>query len=399
MYQPGPLEGIKVLDFTHVLAGPFTTMLLGDLGAEIIKIEFPGRGDSTRLSGPPFKNGESAYFVSHNRNKKSISIDLKRKEGVEIAKRLVKDSDVLVESFRTGVMDRLGLGYEEMRELRPDLIYASLNAFGNKGPYKYKPGFELIVQSLTGLINVQTEPDRRPFKIQIQVVDLTTGMFLAIAIISALYHRQRTGLGQKVETSLLESTIAMMANLTGIYFMAGKVPTNMGTKNPQVMPSQAFRTKDSFVAVVTQAQHWEKFCKALEKPEWIKDEKLSDGKYRVDHYDEMERLIEEVTTTKTTKEWVKIFDEHQVAAGPVNTIEEMFEDPQVKALEMIESMHHGIAGNIKLVSPPWKLSASPGGIKLPPPTLGEHTTEVLKGSGFSPEEIEGLKKKGVIYGD
>ena len=399
MYQPGPLEGIRVLDFTHVLAGPFTTMLLGDLGAEILKIEFPGRGDSTRLSGPPFKNGESAYFISHNRNKKSISIDLKKKEGVKIAKRLVKDSDVLVESFRTGVMDRLGLGYEEIRELRPDLIYASLNAFGNKGPYKYKPGFELIVQSLTGLINVQTEPDRRPFKIQIQVVDLTTGMFLAIAIISAIYHRQRTGLGQKVETSLLESTIAMMANLTGIYFMAGKVRTNMGTKNPQVMPSQAFRTKDSFVTVVTQAQHWKKFCKALEKPEWIKDEKFSDGKYRVDHYDEMERLIEEVTTTKTTKEWVKIFDEHQVAAGPVNTIEEMFEDPQVKALEMIESMHHRIAGNIKLVSPPWKLSASPGGIKLPPPALGEHTTEILKDSGFSPVEIEDLKKRGVIYGD
>ena len=399
MYQPGPLEGIKVLDFTHVLAGPFTTMLLGDLGAEIIKIEIPGRGDSTRLSGPPFKNGESAYFISHNRNKKSISIDLKKKEGVDIAKRLVKDSDILVESFRTGVMDRLGLGYEEMKELRSDLIYASLNAFGNKGPYKYKPGFELIVQSLTGLINVQTEPDRRPFKIQIQVVDLASGMFLTIAIISALYHRQRTGLGQKVETSLLESTITMMANLTGIYFMAGKVPTNMGTKNPQVMPSQAFRTKDSYVAVVTQAQHWEKFCKALDKPEWIKDEKLSDGKYRVDHYDEMERLIEEVTAMKSTKEWVKIFGEYQVAAGPVNTIEEMFGDPQVKALEIIKSMHHRIAGNIKLVSPPWKLSGSPGGIKLPPPTLGEHTTEVLKGSGFSPEEIESLKKRGIVYGD
>lgn len=399
MYQPGPLEGIRVLDFTHVLAGPFTTMLLGDLGAEIIKIEIPGRGDSTRLSGPPFKNGESAYFISHNRNKKSISIDLKKKEGVDVIRSLVKDCDVLVESFRTGVMDRLGLGYEEMKELRPDLIYASLNAFGNKGPYKNKPGFELIVQSLTGLISAQTEPNRRPFKIQIQVVDLASGMFLAIAIISALYHRQRTGLGQKVETSLLESTIAMMANLTGIYFMAGKVPTNMGTKNPQVMPSQAFRTKDSYVAVVTQAQHWERFCKGLDKPEWIKDEKLSDGKYRVDHYDEMERLIEEVTTTKSTKEWVKIFGEHQVAAGPVNTIEGMFDDPQVKALEIIESMHHKIAGNIKLVSPPWKLSASPGGIKLPPPTLGEHTTQVLTESGFSLEEIESLKKKGVLHGD
>jgi len=182
MYQSGPLEGIRVLDFTHVLAGPFATMLLGDLGAEVIKVEIPGRGDSTRLSGPPFQGSESAYFISHNRNKRSICVDLKKKEGVQLIKHLVRDCDVVAESFRTGVMDRLGLGYEEIKKIKPDLIYASLSAFGNKGPYRDKPGFELIVQGLTGLVSVTTEPGRKPFKIQIQVVDLSAGMFLALAI-------------------------------------------------------------------------------------------------------------------------------------------------------------------------------------------------------------------------
>jgi len=397
MYQSGPLEGIRVLDFTHVLAGPFATMLLGDLGAEVIKVEIPGRGDSTRLSGPPFQKGESAYFISHNRNKRSICVDLKKREGVQLIKHLVRDCDVVAESFRTGVMDRLGLGYEEMKKIKPDLIYASLSAFGNEGPYRDRPGFELIVQGLTGLVSVTTEPGRRPFKIQIQVVDLSAGMFLALAITAALYHRQLTGLGQKVQTSLLESTIAMMANLVGVYFLAGRVPLGMGTRNPQVMPSQAFKTKDSYIVVVTQPQHWERFCKALGKPEWITDENLGKGKYRVEHYDETERIIEEVTTTRTTQAWLEIFEEHQIAAGPINTVEELFHDPQFEALDMVATLKHPKAGRIKLLTQPWKLSETPGGIKLPPPMLGEHTTQVLTERGLSVEQIEALKEKGVIH--
>jgi crotonobetainyl-CoA:carnitine CoA-transferase CaiB-like acyl-CoA transferase len=373
-------------------------MILGDLGAEIIKIEIPGRGDSTRLSGPPFQKGESAYFFIVNRNKKSLCVDLKKKEGVELMKDLVKHCDILVESFRPGVMDRLGLGFEEMKKIKTDLIYASLSAFGNEGPYKNKPGFELINQGLTGLVSINTEPGRRPTKIQIQMVDLCAGMFLANAILAALHHRQKTGQGQKVETSLLQSTIAMLANLAGIYFMTGKVPTGLGTRNPQMMPSQAFETRDSYVAVVTQPQHWERFSKALGKPEWIEDENLKEASYRVSHYDELEKMVEEVTTTKTTKEWLEIFDEHQIAAGPINTIEELFQDPQVKFLDVLETMNHPKAGPIKLLKQPWKLSKTPGGIKLPPPVIGEHTTEVLMEKGLSIEKIESLKEKGIISG-
>ena len=398
MYQAGPLEGIEVLDFTHVLAGPHATMILGDLGAEIIKIEVPGKGDSTRLSGPPFQAGESAYFFIVNRNKKSVCVDLKKKEGVELMRDLVKDCDILVESFRPGVMDKLGLGFEAMKKIKPDLIYASLSAFGNEGPYKNRPGFELINQGLTGLVDITTEPGRRPTKIQIQMVDLCAGMFLATAILAALHHREKTGQGQKVETSLLQSTIAMLANLAGIYFMTGKVPKGLGSRNPQMMPSQAFETKDSYVVVVTQPPHWERFSNALGKPEWVTDEKLKEASYRVSHYDQMEKMIEEVTRTKTTKEWVKIFDEYQVAAGPINTVEELFQDPQVKFLEVVETMDHPKAGPIKLLKQPWKLSATPGGIKTPPPVLGEHTKEVLMEKGLSMEVIKELEKKGIISG-
>ena len=400
MYHTCPLEGIKVLDFTQVLSGPFGTMLLGDLGAEIIKVEPPITGDSTRGSGPPFQQGESAYFFCVNRNKKSICVDLKKKEGLEVIRRIVaRDCDVVAESFRPGVMDRLGLGYEEMKKIKGDLIYSSLSAFGNKGPYRDRPGFELIVQGLTGLVSITTEPGGEPAKIQPQIVDLGSGMFQAFSILAALYHKQRTGQGQRVETSLLESTIAIMANLVGIYFMTGKVPMGLGTRNPQLMPSQAFKTRDSYMlTVIGGVQLWARFCKALGKPEWITDENLSKNLYRVEYRYEVEKMIEEVTTTKTTEEWIEIFEEHQVPVGPINTIEEMFEDPQVKSLDMVVTINHSKAGKIKLLSPPWKLSETPGGVKLPPPVLGEHTTQVLKEKGFSLEEIESLKRKGVIFG-
>jgi crotonobetainyl-CoA:carnitine CoA-transferase CaiB-like acyl-CoA transferase len=397
MYKRGPLEGVRILDFGHLLSAPFATMILADLGAEIIKVEIPGRGDSTRLSGPPFQKGMSAYFICVNRNKKSVCIDLKKKEGIEVAKRLVKDCDVLVESFRPRVMKGLGLSYESIKKIKPDIVYASLSAFGAKGLYKEKPGFEFIIQGLTGLVSIQTEPGRRPFKIQIQLVDLCAGMFLAHAILGALYHRRQTGKGQRVEVSLLESTTAMLAHLAGIYFMTGKVPVGLATRNPVVMPSQGFKTKDSHMAVVTQPQHWERFCKALGKPEWIKDANLSKGSYRVEHYSKVEKMIEEVTTTRTTKDWLKRFDAEEVAAGPINTVEQWFSDPQVKVLDIVKTVNHAKVGKIKVLKQPWNLSATPGGIRLPPPVLGEHTDQVLRERGFSGEEIGALKEKKIIY--
>jgi len=394
MQSAGPLDGVRILDFTHVLSGPFGTSLLGDLGAEIIKVEPPG-GDRVRMMGPPFQGGESAYFFCVNRNKKSISLDLKKPEAIDVVRRLVKDCDVLIENYRPGVMDRLGLGYAEISQIKPDIIYSSMTAFGKNGPYKDKPGFELIIQALTGLVDVTTPPEGSPAKIQIQVVDLCTGMFLAFGTLAALYHKLATGQGQKVETSLLESTLAMMANLAGIYLMTGKVPTGMGSRNPQAFPSQAFKSKDGYFVMVG---HWDRFCRALGKPEWIDDPQLGSNAYRVEHYVEMSALVESVTTTKTTAEWLKILQEHQVAAGPINTVEKAFEDPGVQATGMVKTMEHPQAGEIKLLDKPWHLSGSSGGLRMPPPAFGQHTDEVLLAHGFSESEIALLKQHEVVFG-
>ncbi len=398
MQQMGPLQGIKILDFSHVLSAPYTTMLLGDLGAEVVKVEKPGVGDSLRNS-PPLKNGESSYFFCSNRNKKCIAVDLKKAEGIELIKRLVKGFDIFVENFRPGVMNRLGLGYEDIKKIEPEIIYASMSAFGQVGPYRDKPGFELIIQSLTGVASVTSPPDGAPAKVQVQMVDLCTGMFLAVATMGALYHRQQTGKGQLVQTSLYESTVAMMANLVGIAMMGTKIPTGLGTRNPQLFPSQSFKTKNSHISVVGTPNHWERFCRALEKPEWIDHPQLGNVRYRVENYDDLEALVEEVTTTKTTAQWMKLFEEHQVACAPIKTVEEMFADPHFQALEMVKHINHTKAGEIRILKPPFHLSRTPVEVHLPPPALGEHTSQVLAECGLSPDEIATLKREKIVEGD
>ncbi len=391
--KKGPLEGIRVLDFTHMLSGPFASSMLGDLGAEVIKIE-PPKGDSTRGS-VPHQGGESAYFLCVNRNKKSISLDLKKPESIDIVMRLVKEADVVMENFRPGVMEKLGLGYDQLMKVRPDLIYASLSAFGEKGPYKHKPGFELIIQSLLGLVDVTTPKGGEYAKIQIQIVDLCTGMFLAYGTLAALYEKLYSGKGQKVKTSLLESTLALMANLAGLYFMTGKVPAGIGSRNPQGMPSQVFRSKDSAFGMVG-AAHWDRFAAALGKPEWNQDPNFSNMSYRIQHYDETVDLIESITMTKTTKEWMPIFEKHHVAAAPVNTVEQGIEDPGVKATGMIKTVVHARAGEIKLLDKPWQMSTFPESPCEAPPYLGQHNDEVLQRAGFTQAEIEDLKQKKIV---
>lgn len=395
MKSKGPLEGIRILDFTHMLSGPYGASMLGDLGAEVIKIE-PPKGDTVRL-GPPYAGGEGAYYLSVNRNKKAICLDLKKPEAVEIIHRLVKDADVVMENFRPGVAERLGIGYEKLKEINPDLIYSSLTAFGRTGPYKDKPGFELIIQALTGLVDVTTPKGGEPQKIQIQIVDLCTGMFLAYGTLAALYQKLDTGEGQRVDTSLLESTVALTTNLIGIYFLNGKVPTGMGTRNPQGMPSQVFRSKDSSFAMVG-AAHWERFCKAMGKPEWADDPKLSDITYRIDNYDETVALVESVTTTKTTAEWMPIFEAHHVAAAPVNTVEQGMEDPGVLATGIIKTIPHPTAGEIKILDKPWHMSGVSDSPCDAPPLKGEHNDEILSGAGYSSDEIKNFMENGIIFG-
>jgi len=396
MKHSGPLSGIKILDFTHVLAGPFGTTLLGDLGAEVIKIEPPG-GDTTRANGPPFQKGESAFFFCVNRNKKSIVIDLKTEEGRSIVKRMVDGCDVMVENFRPGTMDRLGLGYEEMRKIKPEIIYASLNAFGSTGPYKDRPGFELIIQGLTGLVDITTAPGQELAKIQIQIVDLCGGMVLAMSILASLFHQERTGRGQQTECSLLESTMAIMANYIGIYLMSGQIPHGLGSRNAQAVPSQAFKTKDSHVLVVSHGKLWPRFCHALAKPEWIKDPEMSSDAYRIENREWVEAMIEDVTRRKTTQEWLEIFQANQVASGPINTLEDLFNDPQVIEQKIVTSVKHVKAGTIRLLAPPFHFSESKSAVFLPPPVYGQHTTEVLSAVGYSKEEIEAFKSQKAVY--
>ena len=326
-------------------------------------------GDGLRDS-PPLQNGESSYYFCANRNKKCISVDLKQPEGVELIKSMLGKFDVVVENFRFGVMKRLGLGYEEVKKIRPDVIYASLNAFGDRGPYRDKPGFELIVQSLTGVVSVTSPEDGPPAKVQIQMVDLCGGMFLCIAVLGALFHRQLTGEGQLVNTSLYEGTIAMMTNLVGIALMGAKVPTGMRTRNPQLFPSQAFKTKDGHISVVCTPNHWPRFCRTLGKEEWITDPQYGDVRWRVENYDQMEKMVEEVTITKTTAQWQEQLEAARLACGPIRRVEDIFEDPQFKALDMVKEITHTVAGKIKILKPPFSLSKTPAKVHLPPPCFG-----------------------------
>jgi crotonobetainyl-CoA:carnitine CoA-transferase CaiB-like acyl-CoA transferase len=323
-------------------------------------------------------------------------VNIQKPEGVEIIKRLVKKVDVFVENFRPGVMDRRGLGYKDIRSTNPRIIYASLTAFGDHGPYKNKPGFELIIQSVTGVVSVTSENDRPPSKVQVQMVDLCGGLFLAVAIMGALYHRKETGEGQHVKTSLMEGSVAMMTNLIGMHLMGAKVPTVMRTRNPQLFPSQAFKTRDGYISVVCPPDHWGRFCKAIEREDWIDDPKIGDVVYRVTHYEEMETLVEEVMKTKSTEKWLQLFEKNQVAVGRINTVEEMFSDPQFQALNMIQTLQHTTAGKIDILRPPYNFSLTPSSVRLPPPALAEHTFEVLSDAGFKKDDITQFERDGVI---
>ena len=394
----GALHGIRVLDFSHVLGAPYGTMLLGDMGADVIKIESIGGGDALRNT-PPRKNTLSAYYFCGNRNKRCISVDLKKPGAKELIFRLAKDCDVFVENFRPGVTENLGFGYEDIKKVRPDVIYGSLSAFGDIGPYKDKPGFELVIQSLGGLVSVTTGRDGRPSKVQPQVVDISGGMFLAIAILGAIVHRQRTGQGQHVKTSLLEGLFALMTNFIYMHLWDYKIPYRLETRNPMMFPSQSFKTKDGYFSAVVVPDHWQRLCKALGKPEWIEHPDYSKPVYRVQHYNEMEAMVEAVTVTKTTTEWLEILEKHDVACSQINTVEQMLADPQIKALNLFRTLSNPKFGEFKVQVAPWHMSETPPEIKRLPPVYGEHTSEILSEFGYSAPEIAKLKDQGVVAGD
>jgi crotonobetainyl-CoA:carnitine CoA-transferase CaiB-like acyl-CoA transferase len=394
----GPLDGIRVLDLTRVLAGPYCTMFLGDLGAEVVKLEQPRAGDDTRGWGPPFAGGESAYFLCVNRNKKSIAIDLKSTEGIELLKRLAARADVLIENFRPGTMARLGLGEPDLRALNPRLIYASLSGFGADGPMSDVPGYDLIIQAWGGLMSVTGMPDGEPTKVGVAILDLVAGLMLGKSIAAALFAREKLGVGQKIDTSLLEAAVACLINAGSNYLMEGKVPGRWGNAHPTIVPYQSFKTADGFLVIgVASEGIWRRFCQALERPELADDARFAKNADRVAHRAALVAILGEAFLTQATDTWLRLLNQAEVPCAPVQTIDQVFTAPQVLHREMLVEVDHPTAGTVRMAGIPVKFSATPASVRLPPPLLGQHTDEVLTSwLEMGTDEIKQLRNIGVV---
>jgi len=393
----GPLEGLKVLSFCRALAGPYASMLLSDLGAEVIKIEAPERGDTTRRLEPHIK-GISSYFNSINRGKKSITLNLRNEQTKKLVFELVKEVDILIENFRPLAMARLGFHYEAIREHNPKIIYASISGFGQEGPYSHRPAYDMIAQGMGGVLSITGEPGRTPVRVGYSIGDLGASMFATIAILAALHERKRSGEGQWIDTSMLDCQVALCENAFARYFATGEIPKAFGSRHPLFTPFQIFPTKDgSIILVVVNENHWEVFCKAVGKEEWINDEQFNTNKARLKNFPAHHQFMNELMRTRTTKEWFDLFDEHGVMYAPVNNIEDVAHDPHVLERDMIVEAPHPRVGNLKFVGIPMKFSRTPCRIERACPDLGEHTVEILSNLvGLSEKEIQELEKSKAI---
>lgn len=393
-----PLKGIRVIDLSRHLAGPYCSMLLADMGAEVIKVEQPGKGDETRTYGPPFIEGESVYFLSVNRNKKSITVNFKQDEGKDIIHRLIKKSDVSIENFRPGTLDKHGLGYNNAARINPKIIYASISGFGQTGPEKRRPGYDLSIQGMGGIMSLTGDPSGPPYKVGTSIADILAGIYTCQGILLALIARSKTGKGQLVDISLLDCQVSLLTYQAGIYFATGSVPRRIGNQHPTICPYETFKASDGYINIaVGNNKLWHKFCDLLGLDETKNDPRFSSNPKRVENRDELFTIIEKIISAKKSTEWLKLFDEEEIPAGPILTVDKTVNHPQVQAREMVVDITHPKAGQIKLTGIPVKLSDTPGSIENPPPLLGQHTDEILSDVlGYSKDEITELRKSEVI---
>ncbi len=396
--MPGPLSDVRVLDLSRVLTGPFCSMMLADMGAEVIKVELPGRGDDTRQWGPPYLETESYYYLSVNRNKKSVALNLKDPRGREAVLKLAARSDVVLENFRPGTMDDLGLGYETLRAVNPRLVYASITGFGPDGPYRDKVAYDLILQGMGGLMGITGEEGGAPVRIGVAIADIGAGMWTAYGILAALHARERTGAGQKVETSLMDGQVAWMTYMAHLYFATGASPGRMGSAHPTIVPYQAFRVKDGYINIaVGNDSFWVKFGRALGlTAEVIADSRFATNSARATHRQEVLDLIEPILATRGSREWLEALEQAGVPAGPIYTMEQLFSDPQVLHRSMVLDVPHPTLGSVRLTGIPLKLSETPGEVRTAPPLLGQHTEEVLTSLGYTREQLAAWKTDKVI---
>ena len=392
-----PLKGIRVLDLSRVLAGPYCSMTLSDLGAEIIKVEIPGRGDDTRAF-PPFLEGESSYYLSLNRGKKSLTLNLKDKRGVEVLHRLVEKCDIVLENFRPGVTKRLGVDYDTLKGIKGDLIYCSISSFGQTGPYAKWPGYDLIIQGMSGLMGITGESDRPPVRVGVAVTDINAGMYATMAILSALRVRDQRGIGQHLDVSMMDTAVSWLTYMAGNYFASGKVPQRMGGAHPSIVPYQTFEAGDGKFLLVAGGNDrlFKILCDVIDMPQLVDDPNYGSNILRVENREVLVPIIQERLLTKPRDDWLAKLRESGFPCGPVNAIDEVFSDPQLLHRDMLVTMDHTKIGEIKQIGAPLKFSETPCSPGLPPPMLGQHTDEVLKFIGYTEAEVAALKKDSVV---
>jgi CoA:oxalate CoA-transferase len=397
MASQGPLADLRALDVTRVLAGPFAGMVLADLGAEVIKVEMPGRGDDARAFGP-FRNGVSAYFASVNRGKKSLTLDLGVPAGRDLFLRLIEKADILLENFRPGVMARFGLAFGQLRERNPRLIYAACSGFGQTGPYAHRPAYDAVVQGMGGIMSLTGEEGGPPVRVGVSIADIAAALCTVIGILGALHHRDLTGQGQMVDVAMLDCQVGILENAIARYFVSGKVPGRLGTRHPSITPFQAFETSDGHVMLaIGNDRLWQRFCTAVGREGLAADPRFATNDLRTRNYAELLPLMQGILWSRPTAWWLEQMERAGIPCGPINTIDRLASDPQVAAREMIQEVLDPVAGPMKMAGVPIKFSGTPGAIAGPAPALGQHTGEVLSRLlGLDPAEVARLRDAGVV---